>query len=296
MTSTVKKYLAFVIYGNDKTYYQGARFCILSFLANWQGNESSRPEVVVLAEETEHFSGLPIHLFPINAEQKREWSLNNTYHFRIKNRGLKYIGEQLELEEEDKLLFLDTDTYFEQPTNIYFNSISAEQSLMFFPEVVINSLPETNEYAVIRNKIFDLEDGLTYSINDKSTMWASAVIGITGAQLKAFDYADQLIKALRNGGCKAHTLEQFALSEALSREVTLVPSKDWLKHYSTSGRKDWGRKVLESFFASHGNKPFEEQIKLARNVSFTRPLSEVIRGHIYKKKKKLRKLFGLKEE
>ncbi|MGD8111349.1 hypothetical protein [Vibrio sp. TRT 17S01] len=296
MTRTAQKYLAFVIYGNDKTYYQGARFCILSFLANWQGDESSRPEVVVLAEETEHFSGLPIHLFPINTDQKREWSLNNTYHFRIKNRGLKYIGEQLELEEEDKLLFLDTDTYFEQSTNIYFDSISTEQSLMFFPEVAINSLPETNEYAVIRNKTFDLEDGSTYSVNDKSTMWASAVIGITGAQLKAFDYADQLIKVLRNGGCKAHTLEQFALSEALSREVTLVPSKDWLKHYSTSGRKEWGRKVLESFFASHGNRPFEEQIKLAKDVSFTRPFSEVIRGHIYKKKKKLRKLFGLKEE
>ena len=296
MTRTAKKYLAFVIYGNDKTYYQGARFCILSFLANWQGDESSRPEVVVLAEETEHFSGLPIHLFPINAVQKSEWSLDNTYHFRIKNRGLKYIGEQLELEEEDKLLFLDTDTYFEQSTNIYFDSISAEQSLMFFPEVAINSLPENNEYAVIRNKTFDLEDGSTYSVNDKSTMWASAVIGITGAQLKAFDYADQLIKALRNGGCMAHTLEQFALSEALSREVTLVPSKDWLKHYSTSGRKDWGRKVLESFFASYGHKPFEEQIKLAKDISFTRPLSEVIRGHIYKKKKKLRKLFGLKEK
>lgn len=296
MTRTAKKYLAFVIYGNDKTYYQGARFCILSFFANWQGDESSRPEVVVLAEETEHFSGLPIHLFQINTDQKREWSLDNTYHFRIKNRGLKYIGEQLELEQEDKLLFLDTDTYFEQPTNVYFDSISAEQSLMFFPEVIINSLPDTNEYAVIRNKTFDLEDGSIYSVSEKSTMWASAVIGITGAQLKAFDYADQLIRALRSGGCKAHTLEQFALSEALSREVTLVPSKDWLKHYSTSGRKDWGRKVLDSFFASHGKKPFEEQIKLAKDVSFTRPLSEVIRGHIYKKKKKLRKLFGLKEE
>ena len=118
---------------------------------------------------------------------------------------------------------------------------------MFFPEVAINSLPETNEYAVIRNKTFDLEDGSIYSVSEKSTMWASAVIGITGTQLKAFDYADQLIKALRSGGCKAHTLEQFALSEALSREVTLVPSKDWLKHYSTSGRKDWGRKVLDSF-------------------------------------------------
>lgn len=293
---SAKKYLTFVIYGNDKTYYQGAKFCILSFLANWQGEADSRPEVVVLAEETEHFADLPIKLFAISPEQKSEWSLNNTYHFRIKNRGLKYLCEQLSLSPEDKLLFLDTDTYFTQPTNIYFDSISSEQSLMFFPEVNINSLPETNEYAVIRNKDIALPDGSTYRVNAESTMWASAVIGITGKQVEAFDYADQLIQALRKEGCTAHTLEQFALSEALIRIVSLIPAKSWLNHYSTSGRKDWGRKVLERFFAAHDKKPFEEQIQLASKVSFTRPLTEVIRGHIYKKKKKLRQALGLKPE
>lgn len=296
MNVSPKQYLAFVVYGNDKTYYQGARFCILSFLANWQGGVDSRPEVVVLAEETEHFSGLPIRVLPISSAQKAEWSLNNTYHFRIKNRGLKYLCDQLPLASEDKLVFLDTDTYFNQATNIYFDAISSTESLMFFPEVKINDLPESNEYAVIRGKDIALEDGSSYCVTEQSTMWASAVIGITGSQKQAFDYADQLIQALRNEGCKAHTLEQFALSEALSRDVALRPAKDWLNHYSTSGRKDWGRKVLERFFIENCNKPFEEQVQLAKKVSFTRPLSEVIRGHIYKKKKKLRQLFGLKPE
>lgn len=289
---SAKKYLTFVIYGNDKTYYQGAKFCILSFLANWQGEADSRPEVVVLAEETEHFADLPIRLFAISPEQKSEWSLNNTYHFRIKNRGLKYLCEQLSLSPEDKLLFLDTDTYFTQPTNIYFDSISSEQSLMFFPEVNINSLPETNEYAVIRNKDIALPDGSTYRVNAESTMWASAVIGITGEQVDAFDYADQLIQALREEGCTAHTLEQFALSEALTRTVSLIPAKSWLNHYSTSGRKNWGRKVLEKFFDEHEEEPFEALVNKAKNVSFTRPLSEVVRGHIHKKSKKLKEMFS----
>ncbi|UUM30480.1 hypothetical protein [Vibrio japonicus] len=289
---SAKKYLTFVIYGNDKTYYQGAKFCILSFLANWQGSVDSRPEVVVLAEETEHFSDLPIRLFAISPEQKSEWSLNNTYHFRIKNRGLKYLCEQLPLNKEDQLLFLDTDTYFTQPTNIYFDSISSQQSLMFFPEVNINSLPDTNEYAVIRNKDIVLQDGSTYRVNPESTMWASAVIGITGGQADAFDYADQLIQALRKEGCTAHTLEQFALSEALTRVVSLAPAKSWLNHYSTSGRKNWGRKVLEQFFTDHRERKFEDLLKQAKSVSFTRPLSEVIRGHIYKKSKKIKEMFS----
>ncbi|RJX72395.1 hypothetical protein DZ860_08265 [Vibrio sinensis] len=284
-----KQYLTFVIYGHDLTYYQGARFGILSFLANWHGK--NRPQVVVLTEETEHFDDLPILVIPITSEQKNDWSLGNNYHFRIKNRGLKYISKYINLQPEDKLVFLDTDTYFTQATNIYFDSITSKKALMYFPEVKINDLPESNEYAIIRNKNHLLADGSSYRVTDKSTMWASAVIGVTGSMINSLDYADMLITTLRENGCRAHTLEQYALSEALSRDVELVAAKSWLNHYSTSGRKDWGRKVLQRFFAQYGQLSFEEQIERAKKVSFARPLSEVIRGHIYKKKKKLLALF-----
>ncbi|PMK05045.1 hypothetical protein [Vibrio sp. 10N.261.55.A7] len=297
MTSNLARtHLTFVVYGNDKTYYQGARFCILSFLANWSGKSGVRPEVSVLAEEPGHFVNMPIKVFSISPAQKAEWSLNNTYHFRIKNRGLKYLCECLNIGAEDKLLFLDTDTYFTQATNVYFDSISNKHALLFCSEANINALPENNEYAAIRDRDIKLADGSVYRTNSDSVMWASAVIGMTGARISAFDRADILIQGLRKEGCFAHTLEQFALSEALSRQVSITPAKEWVNHYSTSGRKDWARIVLERFFEEHGNKPFEEQVRLAKRVSFKRPLAEVVRGHIYKKKKKLRKLFGLKEE
>ncbi|OEF04557.1 hypothetical protein [Vibrio genomosp. F10] len=295
-SNLARTHLTFVVYGNDKTYYQGARFCILSFLAHWNEKSGWRPEVSILAEEPEHFVNMPIKVFAISPIQKAEWSLNNTYHFRIKNRGLKYLCERLNIGVEDKLLFLDTDTYFTQATNVYFDSISNENALLFCSEVNINTLPEVNEYAAIRDRDIELADGSIYRTDPDSVMWASAVIGMTGARISAFDHADMLIQGLRKEGCLAHTLEQFALSETLSRQVSITPAKEWVNHYSTSGRKDWARIVLERFFEEHGNKPFEEQVRLAKDVSFKRPLAEVVRGHIYKKKKKLRKLFGLKEE
>lgn len=291
-----KSYLVYVVYGNDPTYYLGTRFGILSFLSQWQGDASTRPEVVVLAEQTHYFDGMPIKVFGISSQQKLEWSLNNQYHFRIKNRGIRFLADALPLGVEDKLVFLDADTYFTQSTNIYFDTITAKCSLMYFPEVNINSLPDSNEYGQIKGRAFNLKSGETYTVTPESTMWASAVIGVTGKQVESLDYADDIMLALRDAGCHAHTLEQFALSEALRQQTELIPAKPWLNHYSTSGRKDWGRKVLERFFTCHGDKPFEEQIKLAQSVSFTRPLTEVIRGHIYKKKKKIRKLLGLKEE
>ncbi|MGC9494315.1 hypothetical protein, partial [Vibrio genomosp. F10] len=262
----------------------------------WHEKIGGCPEVSVLAEEPEHFVNMPIKVFAISPTQKAEWSLNNAYHFRIKNRGLKYLCERLNIGAEDKLLFLDTDTYFTQATNVYFDSISNENALLFCSEVNINTLPEVNEYAAIRDRDIKLADGSIYRTDSDSVMWASAVIGMTGARISAFDHADMLIQGLRKEGCLAHTLEQFALSEALSRQVSITPAKEWVNHYSTSGRKDWARIVLERFFEEHGNKPFEEQVRLAKDVSFKRPLAEVIRGHIYKKKKKFRKLFGLKEE
>lgn len=286
-----RNYLTFVVYGNNPTYYQGAYFGILSFLANWVGDESSRPNIVVLTEDSDWFTGLPIQVFTITPEQKNDWSMGGDYHFRIKNRGLRYICDQVSLNTNDKLLFLDADTYFDKPTNVFFDLINSQRSVMYCSEVNINKLPEDNEYAIIRNKEIILSDNKVYRVNESSVMWASAIIGIMGNHIDSLDFADDLIIALRKIGCNAHTLEQFTLSEALAEVCSIVAGKPWLNHYSTSGRKDWAKQVLSDFFDNYSDCSFEQQINRSRSISFKRPLFEIIRGHIYKKRKKIQKLF-----
>ncbi|WP_047049104.1 hypothetical protein [Vibrio mexicanus] len=282
-----------IVYGDDLTYYQGAKFSLLSFLANCP--ENGQPNVYVLTEKPDFFSDLPFTVFPISREQKADWTCDGKYHFRIKNRGLKYIIGVIP-ESVDKFLFFDADTHFKPTSAALFEMISAEKAVLFYPETNIYNVNESSEYGKLKGKEITLSDGGLYSLTPSSTMWNSGVIGVSRSMMSNIDYADNLILGMMELDCQAHTIEQFALSEALVRDFQLSPAREYVNDYSTSGQKNWARIVLQRFFEENGDKPFEEQVELAKTLSFRRPLSEVIKGHIYKKKKKLRKLFGLPEE
>lgn len=289
---THQLYVVYVVYGTENTYYQGCYFSLLSFLAHWSGDPYV-PQIVVATERPEYFSHLPITVIGLDKAQISEWGLNGAYHFRIKNRALNHVCQILSLGDQDKLVFFDTDSYFSSDTQVFFNQIGQAQALMYKPEVRLQSLPASNEYGVIRDKSWPLDSGQSYRVTAESMMWSSAVIGITGAMSPVFDEADELMLALRKGGCLAHTLEQFVLSESLRSHYDIIAAKDWIELYSTSGQKNWARNVLNKFFNEYGQKPFEEQVVLSKAVSFTRPLTEVVKGHIYKKKKKLKAWFGI---
>jgi heptosyltransferase-3 len=252
----------------------------------WKGD--NKPNVVVLTERPDYFSNFPIDVLEITSSLKDAWTVGGRYHFRIKNRGLRYITEQYP--DMDKLLFLDTDTYFTEDTSHIFDEIDADKALLFYPEENIYEASGKNEYCKLHNQNFKLPNGEGYKLSPDSVMWNSGVIGLDSNMFEQIDYADDIILVFMETDCKAHTIEQFALSEALRRNYTLVAAKNWVNHYSTSGRKDYARGVLVDFFKEHGHRSFDEQIKAAGKISFRRTLSAVIRGHIYKKKTKLKAL------
>jgi len=57
-----------------------------------------------LTENPEKFAGYPINILLLNDKQKDEWSLSGRYHFRIKNRGLAFVIDSLNLKNSDKIL------------------------------------------------------------------------------------------------------------------------------------------------------------------------------------------------
>ncbi|MGF1721733.1 hypothetical protein L4D20_17020 [Vibrio kyushuensis] len=282
-----------IVYGDDVTYYNGAKFSLISFLSYIP--KSDRPKVFVLTEKPEFFSDVPFTVYPISKKQKSEWTCEGKYHFRIKNRGLRYVMDLIP-SEINKFIFFDADTHFKKTSSKLFDLISDKNAVLFYPETNIYNAPQESEYGKLKGKQILTSDSSNYEVLDSSVMWNSGVIGISRSMSHSIDYADELILGMMEASCKAHTIEQFALSEALTKDYKLNAARTYVNDYSTSGQKNWAKIVLERFFSEHGNKPFEEQVQLAKVVSFKRPLSVVVRGHIYKKKKKLRKLFGLKEE
>ena len=91
--SNSRKILLYIVYGEEQTYYDGAIFSLMTFMY-WLDNKD-QIEVVVLTEKPEKFIDCPINTLTMTEKQKNEWSLNGAYHFRIKNRGLAFVMDNL---------------------------------------------------------------------------------------------------------------------------------------------------------------------------------------------------------
>ncbi|RKF22157.1 hypothetical protein DBZ36_00485 [Alginatibacterium sediminis] len=287
----MKNYLVYILYGSDDAYYLGAKFSILSFISRYQSD--TELEVIVLAEYPEKFEGFDISVLKLTDDQLAQWSLQGSYHFRIKNRGLHFIAQHLELRAVDKILFLDTDTYFTKNPSAIFDLINAEHSVMHQPGNYIEKEPAGSEYSKLWGFSKIMGDGSTYKLNPFSRNWGALMIGLQGSNVDTLDVADELMLAFMERDCRAHTIEQFALAEAIVRQQKLVEGRALVEHYSTSGRKDYAISVLKIFFATRYNS-FQEMLIASRAIRFQRPLRVVIAGHFYKKSKKLRAMLGLK--
>ena len=186
-----RKILLYIVYGDDQAYYDGAIFSYLTF-KNWISDDD-QIEVVVLTEKPEKFSDYPIKVFLMNQEQKNDWSLRGKYHFRIKNRGLAFIMDKLELKNFDKILFFDTDTYFHKSPLPLFDLIQPNQALFYLNEGLIYDRKRFSVYVDNLEGIKIEIDNEFYELSKKSALWGSLMVGITANMRSSLDWADKLL-------------------------------------------------------------------------------------------------------
>ena len=269
-----RKILLYIVYGEDQAYYDGAIFSFLTF-KSWI-SDNDKIEIVVLTEKPEKFLGYPIKLYHMSDNNKNEWSLNGAYHFRIKNRGLAYVMDQLKLVESDKILFLDTDTYFHKSPLPLFDLIKSNQALFYLNEGLIYDRRRFSVYVdSLESKKIEV-DGEYYQLSKKSALWGSLMIGITSDMRSSLDWADKLMIKLFDI-VPAHTIEEFALSESLLRKYKLVEGKKYVSLYSTSRKKEYVSKILSNFFIESKLLDLNDQIYLAQKIKIKRPLFIILK-------------------
>lgn len=256
----------YIVYGDDEIYYDGAIFSFLTF-KYWLTENNT--EFVVLTEKPEKFFTYPFTVLTMSNNQKKEWSLNGRYHFRIKNRGIAYAMDKLKIGQFEKILFLDTDTYFKKNPLELFDLIDSDQALMYLNEGLIYERKRFKTYVDnLEGKQIILSQG-NYELSKKSALWGSLMIGIMGSMRQSIDLADELLLEFYDL-IPAHTIEEFSLSETLKQKYKLTEGKNLVNLYSTSRKKEYARNVLSNFFKENSSLSFKEQVSLAQNVRIKR--------------------------
>lgn len=278
----MKNIICYIVYGENQEYYNSAKFSILNLLNYTSGNKSI--EVVVLSEKIKEFKGYPVTSIKMTNRQIDDWSLNGKYHFRIKNLGLQYIIKTLNLSINDSILFFDTDVYFKKNPLILLNLITNSRVVMYKDEGKIYKKERFSYYKdnlkdnSIQNKGLD-----SYILDSNSRMWGSAIIGIPALAYNSLKEADilmlNLIKKLDIS--RVHTIEQFSLSEILKKMFKIIEGKKYIRIYSTSKRKNYALKKINTFFKENNSVDIKQLSKKSLQVNLSRPIHQVIKDKFF---------------
>ena len=273
----MRKVLLYIVYGENKGYYFGAKFSFLTFM-NWI-LETDPVEIVILTEYPNEFNSYPVKVFPMSPEQKNEWSCNGKYHFRIKNRGMAYVMDQLGLTEQDKILFLDTDTYFNKSPLPLFDLIQKDEALFYLNEGYIYQRKRFQVYVNhLENKSIQIDNDV-YKLSRESVMWGSLMVGIMPNMRPSLDWADKLLRVFIDM-VPAHTIEPFSLAESLLRKYKINEGKKYVSLYSTSRKKEHAIPIIAKFLKDCKEFTIEKQIRLAQKVVIKRNIYKVIKQRV----------------
>jgi hypothetical protein len=270
----MRKIVLFIVYGDNQDYYDGANFSILTF-KNWISSKD-KIEITVLTEKPEKFCDSEVRVIKMSLKQKKEWSINGKYHFRIKNRGMAFIMDQLKLLDHDKILFFDTDTYFHKSPLPLFDLIHTNQALFYLNEGLIYNRKRFQVYIkYLEGKPIQV-DNEVYELSKKSAMWGSLMIGIMPNMRPSLDWADKLMQAFIDI-VPAHTIEPFSLAESLLKKYKMAEGKKYVSLYSTSRKKEHAMPIIAKFLNKCKVLPMEKKISLAQKTIVRRSAFKVIK-------------------
>lgn len=267
-------YVTYIVYGNNNGYFIGARFSILTLFAH----NASAVRVLILTDRPSYFSDLPATVLELSSTQKCQWSLDERYHFRIKNRGLAFVIETLNLDDSDKIIAVDTDGYFKSSIDELFKRINSENSTIFKNEGAIHKKKRFKVYKdALVGKTFKTQANKVYQLSPNAEMWGTLLWGFQVSNRAILDTADDIMLCLLDV-VDAHTIEPFALTEAIKADHNLFESKQYVENYSTSGKKKFALTMLQKFFDDLSDSPIEKQIEASKTVKLSRSFIQLIRS------------------
>ena len=187
--------------------------------------------------------------------------------------------DKLKLEEKDKILFFDTDTYFHKSPLQLFDLIQPNQALFYLNEGLIYKRKRFDVYVKhLEGKRIEIDNEF-YELSKKSALWGSLMVGIMPNMRPSLDWADKLMLKFFDI-VPAHTIEPFSFSETLLRKYKIVEGKNFVSLYSTSRRKEHAKDILANFFQENKTLHIDDQVHLAQHVKIKRSFFKILKQRI----------------
>lgn len=223
---TSRPQLVYLVFG-AQTYHQEAVFSIASALAK-AGATTDRPfDIQVFSDNPEPYRDLPVRVRSIDADMRREWSGPHHYHFRC-----KHVVARMVLEESEKAILIDTDTFFLDSPMKLFERVQPGTLLCNAFQIRYADCKETVLYTALAKTL--AERNLA---DDQMRLLNSGVIGLTRNNASILDTSIALMDEFFAITPGAITLEEFCLGVAAYRSVKVDQCADLIHHY-------WSRKPL----------------------------------------------------
>ena len=269
-TITSRPQLVYLVFGAD-TYHQEAVFSIASALAQTEAGTERPFDIQVFSDNPEPYRHLPVRIRPIDAQMRHEWSGPHNYHFRCKP-----VVARIVLEEAEKAILIDTDTFFRASPMALFERVRPDSLLCNALKLRYVDYKDTVLYTALAKVL--AERGMA---DDAMNLVNSGVIGLTRNNSSTLDTAIALMDEFFPVTPGAITLEEFCLGVAAYRSLELEQCPDLIHHYWS--RKQLFRAKVRAWLHKHGQDPVSAAaLADTRNVSPNLPRPAIWQRLVYK--------------
>lgn len=230
-------YLAF----GAETYQREAVFSIVSALSHVPTGQTPMFAIQVFTDAPALYAKLPVTTHVINPD----WSGPHDYHFRIKHVALQKI-----LEEHDKAILIDTDTFFRSSAENLFQRVTAGSLLCNAIGAPLSQTKSLNNDLLTSLKNLGLAVPELLQTN-------SGVIGLCNTDKALLDRSIQLMDELRPLAPELYTLEELCLALAAHKHLKLCECTDIIHHYWS--RKAQFRAKINAWYQKYHHAPLSLQ-------------------------------------
>lgn len=240
--------IIFISFGKDEIHKQ-TLFSVFSLIGS---DISYQFNILIFTDNIIFFkkylnNTIDFEYFYLNESLIKEWRGSFKFPLRIKIIAIKYALEFY----YQKIIFIDSDTFFIKPPIQLFESITRTNTILYIAEGQIYNRAFTN-WEILRNNFSENRytlNELEFRITDDYYMWNSGVVGLSKDHLclveDALTLTDQY--CVLNNSWHPY-LEQIMFSISLARKTKIQSSDKYITHYCYGSNKAHMNILLRKFY------------------------------------------------